>query len=66
MKPKMVIKAKHTKADGQTVADLIKALRGSFKGPGSLLKDRERDHKRDERIKSRKFAVRSSSLTADC
>jgi hypothetical protein len=57
MKPKTVVKAELLKANKDTFSNLIKALRGSYKGPGSLLKDRERDHKRDERIKSRKFAA---------
>jgi hypothetical protein len=57
MKPKRAIKAEPTSADPETVLDLIKTLQGSWKGPGSLLKDRERDHKRDERIKSQKFAT---------
>jgi len=34
---------------------LIQYLRGSYKGKTSLVADRERDHKQDERAKSRKF-----------
>jgi hypothetical protein len=36
---------------------LLEALRGSLKGSG-LLEARERDHKRDERAKSKKLAAR--------
>ena len=37
---------------------LIKALRGSYKGPDSLVAARERDHKRDERAKSKKLGAK--------
>jgi hypothetical protein len=56
MKSKTVAKAKSLKPDADPVSDLIPTLRGWYKGPGSWLRDRERDHKRDERIKERKFA----------
>ena len=35
--------------------EFIRSLRGRCKGKGSLVKDRERDHKRDERIRSQKL-----------
>jgi hypothetical protein len=57
MKPKTVTKVERLKLSKETVSDLITALRGRYEGPGSLLMDRERDHKRDERIKDRKFAA---------
>jgi hypothetical protein len=56
MKSKTVAKAERLTPDKGTVSDLITTLRGWYKGPGSLLRDRELDHKRDERIKDRKFA----------
>jgi bifunctional DNA-binding transcriptional regulator/antitoxin component of YhaV-PrlF toxin-antitoxin module len=36
----------------------ISSLRGCCKGQDSLVEARERDHKRDERAKSRKLAAR--------
>lgn len=34
---------------------LIEALRGSLKGKGSLVKAREREHKREDRLRTRKL-----------
>jgi hypothetical protein len=41
------------------VEKLIAALRGSYKGADSLVAARERDHKRDERAKSKKLGPES-------
>ena len=38
--------------------EFIRSLRGCYKGKGSLVEARERDHKRDDRAKSRKLAAR--------
>jgi hypothetical protein len=40
------------------VDNLVAALRGSYKGADSLVAARERDHKRDERAKSKKLVAR--------
>ena len=39
--------------------EFIRSLRGRYKGKTSLVAARERDHKRDERAKSRKLAARA-------
>ena len=39
--------------------ELIRSLRGRYKGKGSLVEARERDHKRDDRAKSRKLAAKA-------
>jgi hypothetical protein len=57
MNPKTVAKAGSLKRNKDSVSNLVTRLRGWYKGPGSLVRDRERDHKRDERIKDRKFAA---------
>ena len=38
---------------------LIEALRGSCKGKGSLVKARERDHKREDRLRTKKLMARA-------
>jgi iron only hydrogenase large subunit-like protein len=55
MKSKAIVSAEGLKPAKASVSDVVAALRGCYKGPGSLSRDRERDHKRDERIKDRKF-----------
>ena len=50
-------KSARLKLDRET-EKLIKALCGLYKGPDSLTAARERDHKRDERAKSRKLGAR--------
>ena len=42
---------------------LIKALRGSCKGSGSLVQAREREHKRDERASAQKRRARSEQTS---
>jgi hypothetical protein len=51
----MVPKTERLKADRGAVRKLIAALRGSCKGPDSLVEARERGHRQDERARSRKL-----------
>lgn len=63
MKSRTVPKTGSLKPNKDSVSDHITTLRGWYKGPGSLLTDRELDHKRDERIKNRKFAKMMGRLS---
>ena len=42
--------------DEVSVQKLVRSLRGSYKGRPSLSAMREREHRREDRIKARKFA----------
>lgn len=41
----------------EMISDILRRLRGSCKGKGSLVKGLQRERRRDDRIKSRKLEI---------